>query len=78
MAKKPSYANLLEMVETTVRHQSSMYFFKDGAAERAAKLALYVQDHGGGIEAIIDSVEMSLKADSHICYFDDPCDAWAA
>lgn len=71
-----TYAQMFEMVETTIRHQSHQKFFKDGSARRAALAGLRQQEAGCGQEAIIDAVCDSLNKDSHICYFDDPCDAW--
>ena len=72
-----TYKDFYEIAETTIRHQSHK-FFKDGSAQRAAFTALGAQDAGCDVEAIIDAISNSLNNDSHICYFDDPCDAWAA
>ena len=72
-----TYREFYEMAETTIRHQSHK-FFKDGSSRRAALKALKTQNVGCGIEAIIDALADSLNNDSHVCYFDDPCDDWAA
>jgi hypothetical protein len=69
---------LLKMAEVTIRHRSYLGFFREGAAERAAKAALDVAENGCGQEAIIDAMAASLNRDFHVCLFDDPCDVWAA
>jgi hypothetical protein len=67
------YRAFYEIADTSTRN-SYHKFFKDGAARRAALAAVRAQDAGGGREAIIDALADSLNRDSHICYFDDPCD----
>jgi hypothetical protein len=74
--KVARYHSLYNMVETTIRFKESNTFFRDGAARRATLAGLEVMEEGQ--DAIIDAVADSLNRDSHVCLFDDPCDAWAA
>lgn len=72
-----TYRGFYNICATTIDYQSRYKFFRDGAARRAALAAMRAQEAGCGREVVIDALAGSLEQDSHVCYFDDPCDAFS-
>jgi hypothetical protein len=76
--KKPTYLEWYSMAETAIRHYESYKFFQDGAAREAALAAVLAQEKGCSAEATLSEFCRVFESKGHVCYFDDPCDAWAA